>query len=106
MDTTHSEIRRQLEGQLDRLARRVSRIEDDLRTSHDRDWTERAAEVQNDPVLEGLDESGRLELAAIRVALARLDEGTYGACSKCGKSIDDRRLRAMPTATTCLGCAI
>ena len=106
MDGTHSQIRRQLEGQLNRLARRVGRIEDDLRTSHDPDWTERAIEVENDPVLESLDASGRLELAAIRLALARLDEGTYGACSKCGKPIDDRRLQAMPTATTCLVCAI
>ena len=106
MDGTHSQIRRQLEVQLNRLARRVGRIEDDLRTSHDPDWTERAIEVENDPVLESLDASGRLELAAIRLALARLDEGTYGACSKCGKPIDDRRLQAMPTATTCLVCAI
>jgi RNA polymerase-binding protein DksA len=106
MDGTHNQVRRELEGRLDRLARRVSRIEGDLRTSHDPDWTERANEVENDSVLEGLDASGRLELAAIRLALARLDEGTYGACSKCGKPIDERRLQAMPTATTCLKCAM
>lgn len=106
MDNTHSQIRRQLEVQLARLARRVGRIEDDLRTPHDPDWAERAIEVENDPVLESLDASGRLELAAIRLALARLDDGTYGACSKCGKPIDDRRLQAMPTATTCLACAV
>jgi RNA polymerase-binding transcription factor DksA len=106
MDDAHSRIRRQLEVQLDRLTRRVGRIEDDLRISHDRDWTERAIEVENDPVLERLDASGRFELAAIRLALARLDEGTYGACSKCGKPIDERRLQALPTATTCLVCAV
>ena len=105
MDGMHKQIRRQLEDQLDRLARRVGRIEGDLRTSHDPDWTERAIEVENDPVLEGLDASGRLELASIRSALARLDEGTYGTCSKCGKPIDARRLQAMPMATTCLACA-
>ena len=106
MDSMHREVRRQLEAQLDRLVRRVSRIENDLRASHDDDWAERAIEVENDSVLESLDSAGRLELGAIRSALARLDEGTYGACSKCGKPIDERRLKAMPTATTCLACAM
>jgi RNA polymerase-binding protein DksA len=105
MGGTHRQVRDQLEAQLERLTRRVDRIEDDLRTSHDPDWIERATEVENDPVLEGLDESGRLELAAIRSALARLDEGSYGSCSKCGRPIDERRQEAMPTATTCLACA-
>lgn len=105
MDATHIQIRRQLEAQFDRLVQRVGRIEDDLRSLHDDDWAERAIEVQNDPVLESLDASDRLELAAIRSALVRMDEGTYGTCSKCGKRIDERRLKAMPTATVCLACA-
>ena len=105
MDTTHSQLRSQLEAQLDRLVQRVGKIEGDLRSSHDNDWAERAIEVENDPVLESLDSSGRLELAAIRSALVRLDEGTYGTCSKCAKPIDVRRLKAMPTATVCLACA-
>ena len=103
--TTHNQVRRRLEAQLEQLVRRVGRIEDDLRTSHDRDWTERAIEVENDPVLERLDEAGRGELAAIRSALARLNEGTYGSCARCGAPIDERRVEAMPAATTCLSCA-
>jgi len=43
---------------------------------------------------------------AIRSALARLENGTYGECSKCGKPIDPRRLVALPTTTTCLRCSI
>jgi len=105
MDWIHSQVRRELEGQRDRLERRVRRIEGHLRTPHDPDWTERATEVENDPVLEGLDASGRRELAAIRLALTRLDEGTYGTCSKCGTAIDGRRLQVMPSAATCLMCA-
>ncbi len=105
MDTTHTQLRSQLETQLARLVQRVEKIEGDLRSSHDDDWAERATEVENDAVLEGLDSSGRREVAAIRSALVRLDEGTYGVCSKCAKPIDVRRLKAMPTATTCLACA-
>ena len=31
-------------------------------------------------------------------ALRRIDEGTYGQCLRCGKPIDEERLKAMPTA--------
>jgi DnaK suppressor protein len=37
-------------------------------------------------------------VAEIDEALRRIDEGTYGQCERCGKSIDERRLEAMPTA--------
>jgi DnaK suppressor protein len=44
------------------------------------------------------------ELAEIRAALARIDDGTYGRCMDCGESIDLRRLVAMPTAACCASC--
>jgi DnaK suppressor protein len=31
-------------------------------------------------------------------ALGRIEEGTYGQCSRCGKPLDGERLKAMPTA--------
>lgn len=31
-------------------------------------------------------------------ALGRIDDGTYGQCVRCGKPIDEERLKAMPTA--------
>lgn len=37
-------------------------------------------------------------VADIDQALLRIDEGSYGECARCGKSIDERRLEAMPTA--------
>ena len=54
----HNALRKQLEDRLTRLLHRVGRIEGDLRQTHDRDWTERATELENDDVLEGLDEIG------------------------------------------------
>ena len=53
-----------LRERLDQITRRVGRIEGDLRSAHDRDWPERASELANDDVLEGLDEIGRAEFAA------------------------------------------
>ncbi len=43
-------------------------------------------------------------LDAIRAALCRLDEGTYGACTSCGQEIEAARLEAIPYAPRCLGC--
>jgi len=37
-------------------------------------------------------------IADIDQALMRIDEGTYGACARCGREIPERRLEAVPTA--------
>ncbi len=35
-------------------------------------------------------------------ALAKMDEGTYGLCQRCGKPIEKARLKALPYASLCL----
>ena len=35
-------------------------------------------------------------------ALTRMDEGTYGVCSRCGKSIEKARLKALPYVELCI----
>jgi RNA polymerase-binding transcription factor DksA len=37
-------------------------------------------------------------------ALIRMDEGTYGACERCGRPIDPVRLRALPRTLLCAEC--
>ena len=37
-------------------------------------------------------------VADIDQALLRIEEGSYGTCTRCGHPIDQRRLEAMPTA--------
>jgi DnaK suppressor protein len=37
-------------------------------------------------------------LEEIDEALGRIKDGTYGQCSRCGKPLDEERLKAMPTA--------
>lgn len=44
------------------------------------------------------------ELREIKAALARMDDGSYGTCSGCGKPVGDERLLAYPTATRCAHC--
>ena len=38
-------------------------------------------------------------------ALAKLDEGTYGACDSCGAPIPEGRLEIHPWAVLCVPCA-
>lgn len=47
----------------------------------------------------------RSELTEIEHALARIADGTYGICARCGKRITVARLDARPTATLCIDCA-
>jgi DnaK suppressor protein len=100
----HDALRKQLEDRLTRLLHRVGRIEGDLRRTHDLDWTERATELENDEVLEGLDEMTLREIDQIRTALTRIESGSYGTCSACGRSIGTERLVAVPSAITCVAC--
>jgi RNA polymerase-binding protein DksA len=49
-----------------------------------------------------LEENSMHVLAEIDGALARIDEGTYGVCVRCGKPIGQERLEALPWATLCI----
>jgi DnaK suppressor protein len=44
------------------------------------------------------------ELAGVRAALQRLDEGTYGDCADCGEPIPLQRLMVQPAAARCAAC--
>jgi DnaK suppressor protein len=49
------------------------------------------------------DKSGKgLEL--VDAALARLDDGTFGLCLRCGVVIPDGRLEVLPWAAFCVRC--
>ncbi|CAN5616477.1 TraR/DksA family transcriptional regulator [soil metagenome] len=37
-------------------------------------------------------------------ALSRIEEGTYGACERCGRLIDPVRLEALPRTLLCQDC--
>jgi RNA polymerase-binding protein DksA len=43
-------------------------------------------------------------LARIDRALARIDDGTYGKCARCGKDIPEERLEARPWAELDIDC--
>jgi RNA polymerase-binding protein DksA len=49
-----------------------------------------------------LEENSSHVLAEINEALARIENGTYGLCGRCGKPIGEERLEALPWATLCI----
>lgn len=102
--STQDAVRAQLERRLASLLRRVGKIEGDLTQAHDRDSEERATELENDEVLEGLDAMTLDEIRQIRTALRNIETGTYGMCAACGRPIGSERLAAVPSAITCVAC--
>jgi RNA polymerase-binding protein DksA len=52
-----------------------------------------------------LEENSEQVLADIEAALQRIEDGTYGICTNCGKQISEERLEARPWATLCIDCA-
>jgi DnaK suppressor protein len=44
----------------------------------------------------------REQLDDVERAIAKLDDGTYGACEVCGMAIGDSRLEAMPATRFCI----
>ncbi|PKQ38828.1 MAG: conjugal transfer protein TraR [Actinobacteria bacterium HGW-Actinobacteria-1] len=51
-----------------------------------------------------LEDNAREMLGSIDAALARMDEGVYGVCTRCGKEIRPERLEAVPAAELCITC--
>lgn len=50
-------------------------------------------------------EQVRRELEEIDAALARIQEGRYGACLNCGGPMGLQRIRALPEARYCVACS-
>ena len=51
-----------------------------------------------------LEENSGHVLSEIEAALQRIEAGTYGICTNCGKQIPEERLEALPWATLCIDC--
>jgi RNA polymerase-binding protein DksA len=43
-------------------------------------------------------------LRDVNAALVRIENGTYGVCKYCQKPIDQKRLQARPTSSSCIEC--
>ena len=100
-----ADARTRLEAQLAELQDRLSRIERDLAEPADPDSSERAVQMEDDDALEGQAALVSNEIGAVRRALQRIEDGTYGECANCGNEIAAGRLEARPEAALCIECA-
>jgi DnaK suppressor protein len=57
-----------------------------------------------DPIAYQTAASTRLIITQIASALERLDAGTYGLCTRCGRQIAPARLEVVPHASACIDC--
>lgn len=65
---------------------------------------ENAQEVANYERNLSIEHALEIDLAGINEALAKIKNGTYGLCAKCGEPIDVKRLEIMPEAKLCIKC--
>jgi DnaK suppressor protein len=97
--------RARLVQMLAELGERQHRIAEDLDEPLDPDSSERAVEMEDDASLEGQAVLIEREISSVKRALARIDDGSYGECLRCGESIAASRLDARPEAALCINCA-
>jgi RNA polymerase-binding protein DksA len=73
-------------------------------TAYDNHLADTATETYDRELDYTLEENAEHLLAEIDAALKRIEEGTYGNCTNCGKQIPVERLEALPWATLCIDC--
>lgn len=100
-----NEKKQQLQDLQSELKNRLNNLNKDMTKSHSSDSGEQAVERENDEVVESLRDETEIELAQIKQALARIEEGEYGSCESCGEDINPKRLDAMPYSVLCIKCA-
>jgi DnaK suppressor protein len=104
----HAELQQMLEARRDAIEGQVQQRIRAFRDSASEGPTRPQADLLDDPVHEDLAfalvEIQAQTLKNITAALVRLREGDYGICHECEEEISEKRLRALPFATTCLSC--
>lgn len=107
-DEQRDELRAELELELKRLRRSMSSTADAARpVTLDQTSVGRLSRIDamaNQQMSKDLHQRENALELRIHDALVRLDEGTYGVCTKCGADIPYGRLLAMPEAATCASC--
>ena len=101
-------IRQQLSARYAAIQTRLQKITREVQHTNEplnADFAEQAVQRENDEVLDALDNSIRAEMEQLQVTLKRLDQGAYGVCESCGKTIPMKRLAALPHASRCVACA-
>ena len=101
----HEEIAKALTARLSELRTHLAKVDRELRKMLPADFEEQAIELENQEALEVIEQTDATEIRQIEAALKRIAEGIYGTCTTCGAPVDSKRLKALPTAATCISCS-
>jgi RNA polymerase-binding transcription factor len=105
----HAAIRRELEARRDAVRGRVAGLAERPELGSAQGFGKRIGDGTVEAIsrLTDIGVGRSLESGLMRTerALAKLDEGTYGICDRCGAEIPPGRLRAMPDSVLCVACA-
>ena len=111
MTTSFDELHKKLKIEHKRLEEELEQLQNNASSSDERregsPFGKREEEATETLELEkrlSLENRVRKELADVEHALQKFDQGTYGKCDNCGKSIVPARLEALPQASLCLNC--
>lgn len=97
----------ELEKGLSRIARPVDKKEGDYETNFEEIGTDKddnATEVDQYAGNVSVETTLEKQLQDVLGALEEISDGTYGICKNCKKEINIERLRANPSAKTCIKC--
>jgi len=75
---------------------------DELATASDNHMGDVAGATVDREIDYSLGENADQVLREIDAALKRIDDGSYGTCTECGRQIDEERLEARPWAKLCI----
>ena len=101
------EERRRVQAAIDNLhAEHPGSISDETGEDavYDNHLADTATETYDRELDYTLEENSEHVLQEINAALRRIDDGTYGQCTNCGRQIPEERLEARPFATLCIDC--
>ncbi len=102
------EVKLVLYEMLEELDDRLAKITEDVRhldEPGEKDFSEQATQNENNEVQDYLGNSARTEIALIKQAINRIDNGDYGVCQVCGEPINIERLKIVPYSNMCVKCA-
>lgn len=110
MTSTHTQAKARLQAERERLCHQLSELgateTGDLRNDVDYGdgFADAAAATAERTETLGLVENLHRMLKEVDAALAKIERGTYGVCSKCGGTIPEARLEFRPESIYCVDC--
>jgi len=106
-DSTLAELKEQLESEKESLDRQLADYGasgDGIDVALGEGFADSGQATAERTEALGIVDNIRTQRTEVVAALARMDEGTYGRCEKCGQEIPEARLQAVPSARLCVSC--